>query len=151
MSGCVGVEGRNAFTGGLPAWLCLLLLLEGSTMKQLAAHVRRMPVMPGMLRTMQQCSSVYRLSECVCRLRTAPLRFDKFNLKYNPFGQSRLREIFIKQVSVRCFCIYLCLLACAFVGMGSCLSVLMLAWRSLICTWERWHPSRTLAAHRIHS
>jgi hypothetical protein len=27
-------------------------------------------------------------------------RFDKFNLKYNPFGQSRLREIFIKQVCV---------------------------------------------------
>ena len=26
-------------------------------------------------------------------------RFDKFNLKYNPFGQSRLREIFIKQAS----------------------------------------------------
>ena len=26
-------------------------------------------------------------------------RFDRFNLKYNPFGQSRLREIFIKQVS----------------------------------------------------
>ena len=26
-------------------------------------------------------------------------RFDKFNLKYNPCGQSRLREIFIKQVS----------------------------------------------------
>jgi AMP deaminase len=25
-------------------------------------------------------------------------RFDRFNLKYNPFGQSRLREIFIKQV-----------------------------------------------------
>ncbi len=25
-------------------------------------------------------------------------RFDKFNLKYYPFGQSRLREIFIKQV-----------------------------------------------------
>jgi AMP deaminase len=24
-------------------------------------------------------------------------RFDKFNLKYNPFGQSRLREIFLKQ------------------------------------------------------
>ncbi|KAK9843466.1 hypothetical protein WJX81_004251 [Elliptochloris bilobata] len=24
-------------------------------------------------------------------------RFDRFNLKYNPFGQSRLREIFIKQ------------------------------------------------------
>jgi len=24
-------------------------------------------------------------------------RFDKFNLKYNPFGQSRLREVFIKQ------------------------------------------------------
>lgn len=24
-------------------------------------------------------------------------RFDKFNLKYNPCGQSRLREIFIKQ------------------------------------------------------
>lgn len=26
-------------------------------------------------------------------------RFDRFNLKYNPFGQSRLREIFIKQVT----------------------------------------------------
>ena len=26
-------------------------------------------------------------------------RFDKFNLKYNPCGQSRLREIFMKQVS----------------------------------------------------
>ena len=26
-------------------------------------------------------------------------RFDRFNLKYNPFGQSRLREIFIKQAS----------------------------------------------------
>lgn len=26
-------------------------------------------------------------------------RFDRFNLKYNPFGQSRLREIFIKQVN----------------------------------------------------
>lgn len=26
-------------------------------------------------------------------------RFDRFNLKYNPFGQSRLREIFIKQVA----------------------------------------------------
>ena len=25
-------------------------------------------------------------------------RFDRFNLKYNPCGQSRLREIFIKQV-----------------------------------------------------
>ena len=25
-------------------------------------------------------------------------RFDRFNLKYNPLGQSRLREIFIKQV-----------------------------------------------------
>ncbi|KAL5973649.1 hypothetical protein ACLOJK_030303 [Asimina triloba] len=24
-------------------------------------------------------------------------RFDKFNLKYNPFGQSRLREVFLKQ------------------------------------------------------
>lgn len=24
-------------------------------------------------------------------------RFDRFNLKYNPFGQSRLREVFIKQ------------------------------------------------------
>lgn len=24
-------------------------------------------------------------------------RFDRFNLKYNPCGQSRLREIFIKQ------------------------------------------------------
>lgn len=24
-------------------------------------------------------------------------RFDKFNLKYNPCGQSRLREIFLKQ------------------------------------------------------
>ena len=29
-------------------------------------------------------------------------RFDKFNLKYNPFGQSRLREIFIKQVCAGC-------------------------------------------------
>ena len=28
-------------------------------------------------------------------------RFDRFNLKYNPFGQSRLREIFIKQVPHR--------------------------------------------------
>lgn len=28
-------------------------------------------------------------------------RFDKFNLKYNPCGQSRLREIFIKQA---CHC-----------------------------------------------
>lgn len=28
-------------------------------------------------------------------------RFDKFNLKYNPCGQSRLREIFIKQVGTR--------------------------------------------------
>ena len=28
-------------------------------------------------------------------------RFDRFNLKYNPFGQSRLREIFIKQVHAR--------------------------------------------------
>ena len=27
-------------------------------------------------------------------------RFDRFNLKYNPFGQSRLREIFIKQVAL---------------------------------------------------
>ena len=27
-------------------------------------------------------------------------RFDKFNLKYNPFGQSRLREIFIKQENI---------------------------------------------------
>jgi adenosine deaminase len=27
-------------------------------------------------------------------------RFDKFNLKYNPFGQSRLREIFIKQDNI---------------------------------------------------
>ena len=31
------------------------------------------------------------------RCAAAPPRFDKFNLKYNPFGQSRLREIFIKQ------------------------------------------------------
>jgi hypothetical protein len=30
-------------------------------------------------------------------------RFDKFNLKYNPFGQSRLREIFIKQVLLPSF------------------------------------------------
>lgn len=29
-------------------------------------------------------------------------RFDRFNLKYNPFGQSRLREIFIKQARQRC-------------------------------------------------
>ena len=28
-------------------------------------------------------------------------RFDRFNLKYNPFGQSRLREIFIKQVPLQ--------------------------------------------------
>lgn len=28
-------------------------------------------------------------------------RFDKFNLKYNPCGQSRLREIFIKQARCR--------------------------------------------------
>jgi AMP deaminase len=27
-------------------------------------------------------------------------RFDKFNLKYNPFGQARLREIFIKQENI---------------------------------------------------
>ena len=33
-------------------------------------------------------------------------RFDRFNLKYNPFGQSRLREIFIKQV--RPIVLYLC-------------------------------------------
>ncbi len=33
--------------------------------------------------------------------------FDKFNLKYNPFGQSRLREIFIKQVGMLC-CAALC-------------------------------------------
>ena len=32
-------------------------------------------------------------------------RFDKFNLKYNPFGQSRLREIFIKQVRDKCGCV----------------------------------------------
>jgi hypothetical protein len=32
-------------------------------------------------------------------------RFDKFNLKYNPFGQSRLREIFIKQVRAACVCL----------------------------------------------
>ena len=37
-------------------------------------------------------------------LPTHPSSFDKFNLKYNPFGQSRLREIFIKQVraALRC-------------------------------------------------
>jgi hypothetical protein len=29
-------------------------------------------------------------------------RFDRFNLKYNPFGQSRLREIFIKQARQGC-------------------------------------------------
>ncbi len=42
-------------------------------------------------------------------------RFDRFNLKYNPFGQSRLREIFIKQVPHpaqgcahlhACFCVH---------------------------------------------
>lgn len=32
--------------------------------------------------------------------RPARRSFDKFNLKYNPFGQSRLREIFIKQVGM---------------------------------------------------
>ncbi len=30
-------------------------------------------------------------------------RFDRFNLKYNPFGQSRLREIFIKQARQGCW------------------------------------------------
>lgn len=35
---------------------------------------------------------------CVADVWRAVCRFDKFNLKYNPFGQSRLREIFIKQV-----------------------------------------------------
>lgn len=33
-------------------------------------------------------------------------RFDRFNLKYNPFGQSRLREIFIKQASLQIFTIH---------------------------------------------
>ena len=28
---------------------------------------------------------------------SSPCSFDRFNLKYNPFGQSRLREVFIKQ------------------------------------------------------
>lgn len=32
-----------------------------------------------------------------CAFNSWPRRFDKFNLKYNPFGQSRLREVFIKQ------------------------------------------------------
>lgn len=33
-------------------------------------------------------------------------RFDRFNLKYNPCGQSRLREIFIKQVILTaCACV----------------------------------------------
>ena len=36
-------------------------------------------------------------------------RFDRFNLKYNPFGQSRLREIFIKQVTLYCHQISPCL------------------------------------------
>ena len=31
-------------------------------------------------------------------------RFDKFNLKYNPCGQSRLREIFMKQVWAALLC-----------------------------------------------
>lgn len=32
-----------------------------------------------------------------CPVLAFPLSFDRFNLKYNPFGQSRLREVFIKQ------------------------------------------------------
>ena len=36
-------------------------------------------------------------------------RFDRFNLKYNPFGQSRLREIFIKQVNPPFDCSHLVL------------------------------------------
>jgi len=41
------------------------------------------------------------LAVCLC---VACFRFDKFNLKYNPFGQSRLREIFIKQVRAQHGC-----------------------------------------------
>lgn len=45
----------------------------------------------------------HRRSVCACVAASCASvvlhRFDKFNLKYNPFGQSRLREIFIKQVS----------------------------------------------------
>jgi hypothetical protein len=37
-------------------------------------------------------------ADCTADVWCAACRFDKFNLKYNPFGQSRLREIFIKQV-----------------------------------------------------
>lgn len=36
-------------------------------------------------------------------------RFDKFNLKYNPCGQSRLREIFLKQDNlIQGICCFLC-------------------------------------------
>ena len=39
------------------------------------------------------------ISHCICILfqdRNTFHRFDKFNAKYNPIGESRLREIFIK-------------------------------------------------------
>ena len=42
-------------------------------------------------------------------------RFDRFNLKYNPCGQSRLREIFIKQVGLFgrvCVCVILTARVC---------------------------------------
>jgi AMP deaminase len=44
-------------------------------------------------------SSLYKLFfSCVCILqdRNTFHRFDKFNAKYNPIGESRLREVFLK-------------------------------------------------------
>ena len=41
-------------------------------------------------------------------------RFDRFNLKYTPFGQSRLREIFIKQA-----CLHRCLSSMLASGLAS--------------------------------
>lgn len=44
-------------------------------------------------------------------------RFDRFNLKYNPFGQSRLREIFIKQVWLRLWLATACFV---WIFLGTC-------------------------------
>ena len=57
-------------------------------------------------------------------------RFDRFNLKYNPFGQSRLREVFIKQVNLR-------------------LALSSAAGRApLVCTWWLEQRLDITAAHR---
>jgi len=45
-------------------------------------------------------------SDAIPRLsltRMEPVGFDKFNLKYNPLGESRLREIFLKTDKLRPF------------------------------------------------